>query len=353
MKNILKMFGIIALVAIIGFSLISCEDLFGDKDKVPEEVDDSPIPVKTFSTTNLDGIWYRNNTYEIVTITGSTGVFTSVSYTSGLSKSAVDKGYIKAGETLRYQSLENTSGLNWAGQARHITYNTSAPDVATGLTWSNITLALDEKGQSLTINGADSKGAYTYTIYRSEIMPPIDLVTTGSTASSISLSWSSIAAKYYVYRSSSATGTYSKIANVSSTTYTDNGLSKNTTYYYKVAAQYSDGTAGPQSDYVFATTQADATNYITLSGTPKVGSTLTVTSSGTGWSSTTYLWGYAGSADANSYSVFSTTAGSTYTITSDYVGQYIRVGRLHPNGNWNYNSTNPCYVSNFIGPIQK
>jgi fibronectin type 3 domain-containing protein len=58
---------------------------------------------------------------------------------------------------------------------------------------------------------------------------------------------------YYVYRSSTATGTYSQVADRQTLLYTDTGLSASTTYYYKVAAYNSKGTSS-QSSSVSATT---------------------------------------------------------------------------------------------------
>jgi hypothetical protein len=61
---------------------------------------------------------------------------------------------------------------------------------------------------------------------------------------------------YRVYRSSSSSGTYSstgEVYEVYTTSYTDTGLSPNTTYYYKVSAySYREGA---RSNAVSATTQ--------------------------------------------------------------------------------------------------
>ena len=66
---------------------------------------------------------------------------------------------------------------------------------------------------------------------------------TGTT--SVSLSWDKVynATGYYVYRSTSSSGTYSKIATVSGTSYSNSGLTSGTTYYYKVAAYNSSSTS--------------------------------------------------------------------------------------------------------------
>jgi len=94
---------------------------------------------------------------------------------------------------------------------------------------------------------------------------PANVTATAASATSITVSWSSVAGAtwYYVYRGSSATGTYSKAGDgTSSTTYTNIELSEGTTYYYKVSAYNSAGESA-LSSYVSATT-----NYV---GTPPVG----------------------------------------------------------------------------------
>jgi fibronectin type 3 domain-containing protein len=73
--------------------------------------------------------------------------------------------------------------------------------------------------------------------------------------SSIRISWSAVsgAASYKVYRSSSASGTYSLLGTVSASPYNDNGLSSGTTYYYKVSA-VKGSEESAQSNYVSAGT---------------------------------------------------------------------------------------------------
>jgi hypothetical protein len=181
---------------------------------------------------------------------------------------------------------------------------------------------------------------------------PTGLVTTGATVSSITLSWSSVSGAdgYYVYRSSGADGSYNQVGSPSSASYTDTGLSANSTYYYKVAA-YNAGGTSDQSDYIYAVTLSNAVNSVTISGTPRVGATLTASSTGIGWDSDYYDWSYAESGDAKLYKDIVTNHGSTFTIPSDYAGKYIRAFRRHSSGGWTQGSLK-FYGSNFIGPIQ-
>ena len=70
------------------------------------------------------------------------------------------------------------------------------------------------------------------------------------------LKWNAVtgAAKYEVYRSTSRSGTYTKYSTQTSTSYTNSSyLTSGTTYYYKVRALKSDGTAGAWSSIVSVT----------------------------------------------------------------------------------------------------
>ena len=70
------------------------------------------------------------------------------------------------------------------------------------------------------------------------------------------LKWNAVsgAAKYEVYRSYSENGTYTKYSTTTGTSYTNTGYIENgNTYYYKVRALKSDGTAGAWSSVVSVT----------------------------------------------------------------------------------------------------
>jgi len=197
---------------------------------------------------------------------------------------------------------------------------------------------------------------------------PTGLITTGATSSSVALSWDTLAGAtgYNIYRSTSSGGTYSYVGTTTNNTYTNTGLSAGYTYYYKVAAYNSSGT-GPQSASIYASTQYSSTYTISISGTPKVGQTLTVTTGGTGWTGD-WSWGFADSNDASTYRIISGATSSTYTIPTSVTwngtvyqmaGKYIRAFRFHPQGTWyrldsygNQIAGTNNFPSNYIGPIQ-
>lgn len=67
---------------------------------------------------------------------------------------------------------------------------------------------------------------------------PKSVKATAKSTTSAAISWKSVnnVTGYIVYRSTSKTGTYKKVGTTTTTDYTDKGLTKGKTYYYKVAS---------------------------------------------------------------------------------------------------------------------
>jgi len=83
---------------------------------------------------------------------------------------------------------------------------------------------------------------------------PTNLRVTGTTSNTVSLAWNAVsnANGYYIYYSSNAYGSYTKMTNSTSDNYaTITGVAPNTDWYYKVSAYNSNG-EGNQSSYVQA-----------------------------------------------------------------------------------------------------
>src|SRR5690606_4598979 len=100
--------------------------------------------------------------------------------------------------------------------------------------------------------------------------PPTNLKAAGIGQDRIKLDWGKTvsATGYEVWRSSSASGTYNKIADVAAgvTTYTNTGLSTATIYYYKVRA-IANGEPTDFSNYAGASTVAYKVNLNLNDGT--------------------------------------------------------------------------------------
>src|SRR5207302_2437305 len=134
---------------------------------------------------------------------------------------------------------------------------------------------------------------------------PTGITATAKSSSSILISWnpSDGAAWYGVFSSTSSSGPFAKIGASSSTSFTNTGLSQNTTYYYEVRATNTGG-ASALSSPVSATTQP-------LPPSTPTGVTATAKST----SSITISW--TASAGAAWYQVFNSTSSS---------GPFVKVG---------------------------
>ena len=127
MKNLAKLFGIIALVAVIGFSMIACDN--GTTSRGP----------------SLNGSWQLSSTggLIVVNINGSTGTITQI---------PSNIFYISVGNTY-FRNLSQTGNLTWTGQELGGNYTTGA----TG--WTNTTITLNSNGRSFY----SSAYGYTFT----------------------------------------------------------------------------------------------------------------------------------------------------------------------------------------------
>ncbi|MCL1947113.1 MAG: fibronectin type III domain-containing protein [Chitinivibrionia bacterium] len=141
----------------------------------------------------------------------------------------------------------------------------------------------------------------------------------GQSSSSIKISWNSVsgASTYNVYRSTSASGSYSSIINTASTSYTNTGLSSSATYYYKITAQNICG----ESAY---------SSYTSAKPTP----TCTTPSAPTGVSCKANWWNeiqtsWNSVSGATSYEVYySKSANGTYELAGSTTSTTFKLGWL-------------------------
>ena len=173
---------------------------------------------------------------------------------------------------------------------------------------------------------------------------PTGLTVTGTTSSSVSLSWtaSTGATQYQIQRANGACSTSSSFAQVgtsTSTTFTNTGLAASTTFCYRVTASNANGTSGP-SNTVPATTGGGTSGG--CSAVPTVQSAwgngyvvqpVTVTNTGTsaitGWRVTFTL--PAGHAITGSWNA--TLSGTTGTVTATNMSYN---GNLGPGANTSF-----------------
>ena len=159
---------------------------------------------------------------------------------SGAAKYEVYRARSKDGDYIKYSTVTGTSYTNtsYIEDGNTYYYKVRALDAdGTAGAWSSIV--------SVTYRAASTGTLSAPTV-------------TGSTDSQgrPTLKWNAVtgAAKYEIYRSYSRDGSYSKYSTQTSTAYTNSSyLTSGTTYYYKVRALKSDGTAGPYSAVVSVT----------------------------------------------------------------------------------------------------
>ena len=133
MKNSVKLLAIIAMVALIGFSFIACGEKDGDDDT---------------TTYSLDGAWQADSGGVVITINGSTGVFTQIESSSAW-QTAVSKGYISVGSE-KFRNLTKTGDLTWTGQELVVALGSG------NVSWNNVTITLSADGQTFR-TGGDSR----------------------------------------------------------------------------------------------------------------------------------------------------------------------------------------------------
>ena len=213
-----------------------------------------------------------NGTYSLVTTTtatsytnsgltaGSTYYYRVAAYkSSGLGNKSPAKGVRLSFSapiiTTAYTPTSTSSYLEWTAVYNSTGYYVYRSTSASG-TYSKIATT---SSRSYTDTGLTSGTTYYYKIvaYNSSstsayssykatkpviVDTPMFYYSIANSKTSVTIRWTNVpnATKYYVYRSTTASGTYSLIGNTSQTTYTDSGLSSGTTYYYKVRAFYNN-----------------------------------------------------------------------------------------------------------------
>jgi uncharacterized protein (DUF2147 family) len=128
----------------------------------PSDIISKTVPGST-TTYSLDGFWKYEHGDMIITISGSTGVFTQFNNPTGLTQDALNKGYISVGSQF-LRNLTKTGDRTWTGQHLEITFNTSSPNVATGTTWKNDTITLSTDGQTFQVfesGNSTPRGTFT------------------------------------------------------------------------------------------------------------------------------------------------------------------------------------------------
>ena len=238
---------------------------------------------------------------------------------SGAAKYEVYRARSKDGDYIKYATVTGTSYTNTSyienGNTYYYKVRALKSDGTAGAWSSVVSVTYKQTLPAPTVTGGnDSQGRPT-------------------------LKWDTVtgAAKYEVYRARSLNGDYIKYSTVTGTSYTNiSYIESGSTYYYKVRALKSDGTAGAWSSIVSVTYRAASTG--TLSAPAVTGGNDAQGRPTLTWKAVTGAAKYevyrARSKDGD-YIKYSTVTGTSYTNTS-YIESgntyYYKVRALDANG---------------------
>ena len=258
----------------------------------------------------------------IVTYKGNGQYTLQPSYNTGLAIGVANSGTANG---TAVDMLTNTGASNelWTLTPATGGY-TLTPGNATGSTM-NVTGPSSANGTLIQIWAASSPAA-TNTIFAFTRVTGAPAAPTGLSAaagnSQVSLSWtaSTGATSYNVYRGTTAggEGTTAIATGITSTTYTNTGLTNGTAYFYKVAAVNANGTSA-QSGEASATPAGGPIANGTYDLTPQnaTGSRVDASGGGTANGTPVQIWAYAAN-NGNQHWVFTNTGGNVYKISPSY-----------------------------------
>ena len=238
---------------------------------------------------------------------------------TGAAKYEVYRARSRSGEYIKYSTVTGTSYTNTSyienGNTYYYKVRALKSDGTAGAWSSIVSVTYKQTLSAPTVTGGnDSQGRPT-------------------------LTWNAVsgAAKYEVYRARSRSGEYIKYSTVTGTSYTNTSyIEDGNTYYYKVRALKSDGTAGAWSSIVSVTYRAASTGAL---------SAPTVTGGNDSQGRPTLTWNavsgaakyevYRARSRSGEYIKYSTVTGTSYTNTSyieDGNTYYYKVRALDANG---------------------
>ena len=239
---------------------------------------------------------------------------------SGAAKYEVYRARSKDGDYIKYSTVTGTSYTNTSYIENGNTYY--------------------YKVRALDANGAAGAWSSIVSVTYKQTLPAPTVTGGNDSQGRPTLTWNAVtgAAKYEVYRARSRSGEYIKYSTVTGTSYTNTSyIEDGNTYYYKVRALKSDGTAGAWSSIVSVTYRAASTG--TLSAPAVTGGNDSQGRPTLKWKAVTGAAKYeiyrSYSRDG-SYSKYSTQTSTAYTNSSYLTSgttYYYKVRALDANGN--------------------
>ena len=290
---------------------------------------------------NGNTYYYKVRALDANGTAGAWSSVVSVTYKQTLSAPTVTGGNDSQGRpTLKWNAV--------TGAAKYEVYRARSKDgdyikysTVTGTSYTNISYI--ENGNTYyykvrALKSDGTAGAWSSVVsvtYKQTLSAPT--VTGGNDAQGRpTLKWNAVtgAAKYEVYRARSKDGDYIKYSTVTGTSYTNTSYIENgNTYYYKVRALKSDGTAGAWSSIVAVTYKQTLSAPAVTGGNDSQGRPTLKWNAVSG--AAKYEVYRARSKDGT-YTKYSTTTGTAYTNSSYLTSgatYYYKVRALDANGN--------------------
>ena len=213
---------------------------------------------------NGNTYYYKVRALDANGTAGAWSSIVSVTYTQTLSAPTVTGGNDAQGRpTLKWNAVSGAAKYevyrSYSCDGSYTKYSTTTGTAYTNSSYLTSGATYYYKVRALDANGnAGPYSAVVSVTCRLKLTAPT--VTGGTDAQGRpTLKWNAVtgAAKYEVYRARSKDGDYIKYSTVTGTSYTNTSyIESGNTYYYKVRALGSDGTAGPDSTPVSVTYKA-------------------------------------------------------------------------------------------------
>eukprot|EP01095_Lingulamoeba_sp_RSL-Kostka_P013539 TRINITY_DN5640_c0_g1_i1.p1 TRINITY_DN5640_c0_g1~~TRINITY_DN5640_c0_g1_i1.p1 ORF type:complete len:579 (+),score=151.43 TRINITY_DN5640_c0_g1_i1:37-1773(+) len=225
-----------------------------------------PQTVNSISLGNFAGCWdwwgYTNSQYDVKSGYQMDAVYQMVKRATS--------GYISIGAPTNLQVVnvtETSVSLSWDSVSQATGYNVYRGGVLVNQQPTTSTNYIDTTVQSGTTytyyvvslyNNGESQPSTSVTVTTEGNPPPLGEVpnfhSTDVSATSVTLSWDFLsgAQEYNIYRNNTQIE-----ANITTNSYTDNGLTASTTYSYQVAGYSNIEGVGPLSNSVVVTTDSD------------------------------------------------------------------------------------------------
>ena len=131
-----------------------------------EEVrSDGRILLQPAVTAGLDGVWRGQTSGTIITISGNTGVYTSIGNNAQM-QDALSKGRMAVGE-LAFRNIRASGNAGQlAGETRAFAFSNNAPNVNTSVGWRGDVITQSADGRSFTFSNRNHTDIIDHTYTR-------------------------------------------------------------------------------------------------------------------------------------------------------------------------------------------